>query len=74
MQKDTPCQKFLAFVSGAFNNCFTVSGTPIIQSPMDQKNLAVLTRVFLQENAWRFLPGGQKSGCNNDVTVLPRWP
>ena len=37
---------------------------------MDQKNLVVLTRVFLQENAWPFLPGGQKSGCNNEVTVL----
>ena len=37
--------------------------------------VAVLTRVFLQENVWRFLPGGQnKSGPNNEVTVLPRWP
>ena len=27
---------------------------------------------FLQENIWRFLPGGKKSGCNNEVTVLPR--
>ena len=24
--------------------------------------VAVLTRVFLQENVWQFLPGGQKKG------------
>ena len=24
--------------------------------------LAVLTRVFLQENVWQFLPGGEKKG------------
>ena len=27
---------------------------------MGQKNLAILTRFFLQENVWRFLPGGPK--------------
>ena len=36
--------------------------------------VATLTRVFLQENVWRLLPGGQKSGRNDEVTVLPRWP
>ena len=36
--------------------------------------VAVLTRVVLQENVWWFLPGGQKGGRNNEVTVLPRWP
>ena len=49
------------------------SGTPLIRSPMGQKNLVVLTGVFfLRENVWRFLLGGQKNGRNNEATVLPR--
>ena len=36
--------------------------------------VAILTRFFLQENVWRFLPGAKKSGGNNELTVLPRWP
>ena len=48
------------------------SGPPLIRSPMGQKNLVVLTRVFfLPENVWRFLLGGQKNGRNNEATVLP---
>ena len=43
------------------------SGTPLLRSPMGQKKfcringVAVFTRVFffLQENVWRFLPGGK---------------
>ena len=29
--------------------------------------VAIFTRVFLQENLWRFLPGGE-------LAVLLRWP
>ena len=37
--------------------------------------VTVLTRISFQENVWSFLPGSQnKSGYNNEVTVLPRWP
>ena len=36
---------------------------------MGQKNLAILTRFFLQENVWRFLPGGPKK-----VAVITRRP
>ena len=51
------------------------SGTPLIRSPMGQKNLAVLTEwpylrgFFFLQNAWRFLTGGQKT-----VAVITRWP
>ena len=45
------------------------SGTQLIRSLIGQKNLAVLTRVFLQENLWRVLPGGRKK-----VAVITRWP
>ena len=38
------------------------------------KKLGVLTRVVLKENVWWFLPGGPKSGRNNEVSVFPRWP
>ena len=49
------------------------SGTPLIWPPFRRKKLAVLTRAFLQENVWRFLPGSQKnSGRNNEVAVLQR--
>ena len=36
---------------------------------MGQKNLAVLTSVFLQENEWRFCQAVKKSGRNNEVAV-----
>ena len=37
--------------------------------------VTVLTRISLQENVWLSLPGSQnKSGGNNEVTVLPKWP
>ena len=51
----------------------TYSGTPLIRSPIGQKNLAVLTG-FLQENLWPFGQAAKKSGRNNEVIVLPRWP
>ena len=35
--------------------------------------MAVLTRVFLQENIWPFCRA-KKSGRNNEVIVLPRRP
>ena len=35
----------------------------------DQWAKKLWPRVFLQENVWRFLPGGQKK-----VAVLSRWP
>ena len=41
---------------------------------MGQKHFAVLTRVFYKKMYDSFLPGGQKSGRNNEATVLPRWP
>ena len=36
--------------------------------------MAVLTRFFLQESLWPFCRAAKKSGLNNEVTVLPRWP
>ena len=27
---------------------------------------------FVQENLWPFFPPAKKSGCNNEVIVLPR--
>ena len=49
-------------------------GSPLIRSPMDQKNLAVLRgdRIdegFLQENLWPFCQAAKKSGGNNEVAV-----
>ena len=49
-------------------------GSPLIRSPMDQKNLAVLRgdRIdegFLQENLWPFCQAAKKSGRNNEVAV-----
>ena len=47
---------------------------------MGQNKLAVLTGdhvnegFFLQENVWPFCWADKKSGLNNEVTVLPRWP
>ena len=40
--------------------CNTAVEPSSIRSPMCRKKLAVLTRVFLQQNVWRFLPDGQK--------------
>ena len=43
-------------------------------------NLAVLTgdRInegfFLQENVWPFCLAAKKRCCNNEVSLLPRWP
>ena len=36
---------------------------------MGQKNLAVLTRAFLQEIVWRFCQAAEKSGRNNEVAL-----
>ena len=49
-------------------------GSPLIRSPMGQKNLAVLRgdRIdegFLQENVWPFCQAAKKSGRNNEVVV-----
>ena len=49
-------------------------GSPLIRSPMDQKNLAVLRgdrtdEGFLQENLWPFCQAAKKSGRNNEVAV-----
>ena len=46
---------------------------------MGQNNLAVSmgdrnNKGFLQENVWLFCRAAKKSGCNNEVTLLPRWP
>jgi len=58
-------------LSEMFFRCY--SGTPLIRPPLGRKKLAVLTRAFLQENVWRFLPGSPpKSGRNNEVAVLQR--
>ena len=55
-------------------------GTQLIQLPMGQKKLAVITRWPYQ---WGFLykkrygyfwRAAKKSGRNNEVTILPRWP
>ena len=55
----------------------TYSGNPLIQSPMRQTIGGINEGFFLNENVWRFLtvlPGGQKSGRNNEVTVIPKLP
>ena len=39
-----------------------------------KKKMAVLTRFLLQESLWPFCRAAKKSGLNNEVTVLPRWP
>jgi len=46
---------------------------------MSQKNLAILTgdrinKGFLQKNVWPFCQAAKKSGRNNKVTILLRWP
>ena len=46
---------------------------------MGQKILAVLkgdriNRGYLQEHVWLFRRADKKSGHNNEVTVLLRWP
>ena len=35
--------------------------------------VAVLTRVFNKKMYGRFCQVAKKSGCNNEVAVLPRW-
>ena len=50
------------------------SGTPLIRSPKGQKNLAVSTRVFYKKMYGGFGQAAKKSGHNNKVTVLLRWP
>ena len=51
-----------------------------IRPPKDQKHLAVLTGDHINEGffasyyVWQFCPAAKKSGRNNEVTVLPRWP
>ena len=50
-------------------------GTLLIRSPMGQKKKKwpyLRGGWIYQENVRRFLPGCQKSGHNNEVTVLPR--
>ena len=50
------------------------SGTPFIRSPMGQKNFAYLRGFFIKEMYGSFYQAAKKSGRNNEVTVLPRWP
>ena len=45
---------------------------------MGQNNLAVsmrdrINKGFLLENVWLFCRAAENSGCNNEVTLLPRW-
>ena len=59
--------------SAGFIFCF-YSGTPLILSPIGQKKLAVLTgdrinKGFFTRKCMAVLPGSQKSGRNNEVTV-----
>ena len=44
--KDNPVKNFWLLYPEVLITVLQLSGTPIIQSPMDQKNLAVLTRIF----------------------------
>ena len=71
-----PC----TFFRNVSNSCLlNYSGTLLIRSPKGQKTLAVLTgactnEVFLQENVWPFYQAAKKSGCNQEVNILIRWP
>ena len=38
------------------------------------KKLAVLTKAFYKKMYGGFCRAAKKSGRNNEVTVLPRWP
>ena len=37
-------------------------------------DISVLTRVFYKKMCGGFCQAAKKSGRNNEVTVLPRWP
>ena len=56
------------------------SGIPLIWSPMGQKTLAVSTGGHIKEGFFykkthgSFCKVAKKSGHNNEVAVLPRWP
>ena len=43
-----------------FDKLKVVQRNPVNMPLLGPKKLALLTRVFLQENIWRFLPGSQK--------------
>ena len=49
------------------------SGMPSMRSPMGQKKLAILKRVFYMKMHGGFCEAPKKSGLNNEVAVLPRW-
>ena len=55
--------------------CEQVQWNPVNTATNEPKTIGCINEVFfLQENEWPFLPGSQKSGRNNEVTVLPSWP
>ena len=43
-----------------FDKLKVVQRNPVNMPLLGPKKLALLTRVFLQENIWRFFPGSQK--------------
>ena len=55
---------------------YIYSGTPFLRSPMCPKQFAVLTRAFFYKKLYGDFgqAAKKKSGCNNEMTVLPRWP
>ena len=62
------------------NGTLNYSGTPLIRSPMRQKNLAVLMGDRINEGFFynkmygRFAGRPKKGAPNSEVTVSPRWP
>ena len=60
-----------SFIFPVYLDCNSgYSGTPLILSPIAQKNLVVLTRLFFfTRKCMVVLPGDQNSGRNNELTV-----
>ena len=62
----------IQYIENAFQS---YSRTPLIRSPIGQKNLAVLMGVYINKVSFftrkymAILPGGKKSGHNDEVTV-----
>ena len=81
------CKRFFALAtnfpfvaSNYFPHPPRIQWTLSIRPPMDQRHLAVITGDRINEGffasyyVWPFCRAAKKSGRNNEVTVLPRWP
>ena len=56
-----------------FDKLKVVQRNPVNMPLLGPKKLALLTRVFLQENIWRFLPGSQKKVAVRRVSTVVFW-